>query len=528
MHDQITLIFDATNGQSSLYRAKVATGRFEEGRLTRKVYGDGEVGHFIQPDLKPQDASPSLKGTLTGRKVVVVGDLSTFELAMDTFDVCNAAWDETAWELTLVVPRSSLPEDEFRRQGLLELFLAVPEAPNGNFLVIEDEGSKGTPNYTRVDRVVPSNHTAYDKFGHDAKQVLFYTQSYKYMAEKMLAYSPDQFELGEVEVEDVEGKPFFKKLKTDVRGREVVIVSGTIDARETFEQYHMARAVALEGALTRDVIEAYYGYGTMERKTKSGEAVKGKIRARLISQFPKCSQSNRVVFVDLHADGIPYYLERESGLQPYHVYVFKHLIASAAYDMIEAPGNDWLGTLPLKVPTVRKKKAPVACSTDIGRYKWIDSTGTDTGLDKAYGNKARRGDGDIEFIGAHGQIRGRNTLCGDDKWGTGSTMRKALGGMRLDQYGKRLLAKIKKFGEGSVKRIPNVISVAAVSHLVDKSGDSLRKARVEKDVIGRPLVSRLVTSDSHPWAYAHAQNPEFKGFLWMKSIVPLVCEAVRN
>jgi ribose-phosphate pyrophosphokinase len=518
----IPLLFDATNGKSKIYADMLATGRFEQGRLVRKVYGDGEIGHFIQPDLKPQGAHPSLRGTLTAARVVIVGDLSTPELVMDAYDVCNNAFDETARELTLVVPKSSLPKDEFRRQALLELFASVPCAPGGNRLALVDESSSGTPEYITITKKVPATKTAYDQFGHDARPILLYTHGYQSLAHAMVHHNPDQFELGMYETEQSDGHHFFTKLSTDVRGRRVVIVSGTIDARETLEQYYMARAVAEAGALSRDLIEAYFAYGTMERKTKSGEAVKAKIRARLLSSLPACALGNRVIFVDLHADGIPYYLE--GGMQPFHAYAGKHLVAAVGREMLGLESDFWLGTLDLAIPEVKGRKRPVLCSTDIGRYKWVSSIGDDTKLDKAYGRKERVADDQVVFAGAHGNVSRKNVLPYDDKCGTGGTAIKSSYGIRLDQYGKRLLARVKKQGIENV-RVPNLDTVFTCTHFVGNA-EVVQKMRDAKDVLRRPLFSRIVATDSHPCAYELAHDPRTTGFFQVKSIAPLLCKAV--
>lgn len=528
MKDFIPLLFDATNGKSAIYTRMLASGRFEAGRLVRKVYGDREIGHFIQPDLNPQGAHPSLKGTLTGRKVVIVGDLSTHELAMDTYDVCNNAFDEIARELTLVVPKSSLPKDKFRREAMLDLFAAIPKAPSGNHLVLVDdnyasagEGLVATPEYSTVRRRKRSTRSAYDQFGNDAKPVLLFTHAYQYLAHEMAELG--DFELGMYETETLDdGHIFFKKLTTDVRGRRVIIVSGTIDARETFEQYYMARAVAEQGALSRDIIEAYFAYGTMERKTKSGEAVKAKIRARMLSSLPPCAFGNRVIFVDLHADGIPYYLE--GGVQHHHSYVGKHLVAVVAREMggIEAPY--FLGQVELAVPPETAPR-PVLAATDNGRSKWVKSMGDDTRLATAFGRKERIGDDEVVFVGAHGDVNGKNTLVYDDKCGTGGTAIKASAGIRIDQYGGAdVVEKAKECGVCE-SELPPVETVIAFSHFVG-TPEVVQKLRDAKDALGRTLFTKVVASNSHPVAYELAHQPDTAGFFTVKSIAPLLCKAV--
>jgi ribose-phosphate pyrophosphokinase len=532
MNQSKPLIFDATGG-SDTYRRMAASGMYEEGRLVRKVYGDGEVGHFIQPDLSPQGAHPSLKGTLRGREVVIVGDLSTNELVMDTYDVCNNAFDETARKLTLVVPEASLPQDKFRRRALLDLLASVPATPSGNRLVLADEDFAGTPEYTSVKPMKRSairhKETAFDLFGNHSKPILFHTSSYKYLALEMMATG--RYELGECEWEELDGKPFFKKFKTKVLGRRAIIVSGTVDARETLEQYYMARAAALEGALVRDVTECYFSYATMERKTKSGEAVKAKIRARLLSCLPACPLGNRVIFVDLHSEGIPYYLE--GGLQPHHAYVGKHLVAALAREMCGLPSTQKLGTMELEVPACAARNRLTLCATDNGRIKWVGSMGLDTHLETAFGRKERIGDDEVVFLGALGYVLGHDAIIYDDKCGTGGTAIKAASGIRIDQYGPAFFDEVRQetASGGSVlvaktpkanidpATIPDITSVACFSHLVGNVAQKLLDAR---DALGRPVFKYIVAANTHPVAQALANG---KTVIAM-SIAPLLNKAL--
>jgi len=534
------LIFDATGG-SDIYRRLVDTGRYEEGRLVRKVYGDGEVGHFIQPDLQPRGAHPSLKGTLRGREVVIVGDLSTNELVIDTYDVCNNAFDETALKLTLVVPKSSLPGDRFRRQALLDLFASVPSTPAGNKLVLAhgshlgmSEDYAGRPlrrlialgstlatllvSLWAIVRANCRRQTA-ALSGNSSKPILLYTTSYEYLAREMMALG--DFELGECEWEQLDGKPFFKRLKTNVAGRRVIIVSGMIDARETMEQYYMARAVALAGALERYLEEAYMMNATMERKTKSGEAVKAKIRARMLSCLPLCPLGNRIIFVDLHSEGIPYYLE--GGLQPHHLYVGKHLVAAVARDMCGLPSTYLLGTIELEVPACPARDRLTLCATDNGRIKWVGSMGQDTLLKTAFGRKERQDDDVVVFLGALGPVLGCDALVYDDKCGTGGTAIKATSGIRIDQYGPEWREWIAKLAQDATLRlpdnVPDLTSVGCFSHLV---GNVVPKMLAARDALGRPVFKYIVASNSHPLAQAQADGKT----CFVKSIAPLLVKAL--
>ncbi len=324
------------------------------------------------------------------------------------------------------------------------------------------------------------------------------------------------------------GKPFFKKLKTNVHGRRVVIVSGAIDARETVEQYYMARAVAHAGAIARDIIQSYFAYGTMERKTKSGEAVKAKIRARLLSSLPVCPLGNRIVFVDLHADGIPYYLE--GGVQSHHSYVGKHLAANLAREIGGLPAPYDLGLLDLAVPAEASPRV-VLGATDIGRSKWVKSMGDDTHLSTAFGLKERVGDDEVIFAGASGDVLNRILLLYDDKCGTGGTAIKSACGIRIDQYGgAEVLEDVLKRSKDDQNKWYEEVreqtkTVFSVSHFVGNAA-IVQKLRDAKDSAGRQLFDSIIASDSHPNAYELSFHPGTAEFFRVKSIAPLLVKAV--
>ncbi|HEY9777453.1 MAG TPA: ribose-phosphate pyrophosphokinase-like domain-containing protein [Planktothrix sp.] len=528
---QKALIFDATNGSSPLYSKLLASGRYEQGNLVRKVYGDGEIGHFLHPDVNQSDgAHPSFKGTVRGREVVVIGDLSSPEQVIDTYDVCNTAFDETAAKLTIVVSPATLTRDRFQRRVLIDLLASVPSTPAGNQLVLADAAEPGSPDYTPLRRLRRrAGKTAVDLLSNDSKPILLYTSSYEGLARKMMAIG--NFEWGEVERTEVNGKPFFKKLGTNVHGRRVIVVSGTINAQETMELHYLAQAVALAGALERDIIISYYMTGTMERKTKSGEAVKAKIRARQLSALAPCPLGNRVIFCDLHSEGIPYYLE--GGMQSRHVYLLKHLVACHARTLCGLEAPQMLGLIGLKLPAELVRDITLS-STDAGRAKWVDSMGLDCGLDTASGRKERLGDGLIVFLGALGPIFNRRTILSDDKCGTGGTVIKAGQGIRIDQYGRELLAKVgitfdadgKPLNEITLDTatdalVPHMVTEANFSHFV---GDAavVEKMLAARDLLGRPVFSKIEATDSHPNADKHHDGKRFI----TRSIAPLLVEAV--
>src|SRR4051794_8427225 len=63
----------------------------------------------------------------------------------------------------------------------------------------------------------------------------------------------------------------YRRLGTDVAGRHVLFVGGTIDDAETLELYDLACAAAKYGARSLTLVMPYFGYATMERAVKPGE-----------------------------------------------------------------------------------------------------------------------------------------------------------------------------------------------------------------------------------------------------------------
>jgi phosphoribosylpyrophosphate synthetase len=118
--------------------------------------------------------------------------------------------------------------------------------------------------------------------------------------------------LCEVDSGDVETSFFpdgerYSRIMTSVDGREVVVIGGTISDADTLELYDLASAIVKYGARRLTVVIPYFGYSTMERAVKRGEIVTAKTRARLLSSIPQAGAPNRVLLLDLHAEGIPYY-----------------------------------------------------------------------------------------------------------------------------------------------------------------------------------------------------------------------------
>lgn len=194
----------------------------------------------------------------------------------------------------------------------------------------------------------------------------------------------------------------YQRLERDVRGQDVVLVSGTHDEVSTLAAYDLACAISRYGAKRLTWVLPYFGCQTMERAAKSGEVVTAKTRARLISTVPPTPWGNRILLLDLHTPGIPHYFG--DSLQAFHLYA-KPLILDAARAF---GGEDFVLGAP-----------------DAGRAKWVQSLANDLGVPAALVTKRRLGDGQVEVTGLEGQVKGKRVVIYDDMIRTGGTLLRA-------------------------------------------------------------------------------------------------------
>ena len=181
------------------------------------------------------------------------------------------------------------------------------------------------------------------------RPLLFAIRSYGYLGEALRQRMP--CEAGTVHVQEFPDGERYQRIDTDPAGREVILVGGTVSDSDTLELFDLACALTRSGAHRLTLIIPYFGYSTMERAVKPGEVVTAKERARLLSAVPAAPGGNRVVLLDLHAEGIPHYFE--GAIRPVHVYA-KPLIMRLAREL---GGTDLV----------------MAC-TDAGRAKWVESS----------------------------------------------------------------------------------------------------------------------------------------------------------
>lgn len=248
----------------------------------------------------------------------------------------------------------------------------------------------------------------------------------------------------------------YQRLETPVLGRDVVLVAGTASDPDTLLAYDLACAAVLWGAARLTWVVPYFGYQTMERAVRTGEAVTAKTRASLMSAVPPSPGGNRVVLLDLHAPGIPHYFA--DPVRAFHVYG-KELVFEA-------------------VRAFAGSEAPVLAAPDAGRAKWVQSLADELGVDVALAYKRRLADGQVRLTGVDAQVQGRTVVIYDDMVRTGSTLVEAA----------------QAFRQAGARRV-----FAVTTHLVLPDGALER-------LLGSGVLDGLAGTDSHPRARA-ASHP---------------------
>lgn len=246
-----------------------------------------------------------------------------------------------------------------------------------------------------------------------------------------------------------DGEIYHKFNTSDIEDKDVIIIGGTYTAEETLELFDMGCSAVKHGAKSLTLFIPYYGYSTMERAVKPGEIVKAKTRARLLSAIPSGSRPNRIVFLDLHTEGLPHYLE--GNVQPIHMYA-KDIVVEACR---EIAGNDF-----------------VLGSTDAGRAKWIESLAKDMHVDCAIITKRRTSGTETEVTSVNADVKDKIVIIYDDMIRTGGSV----------------IGAAEKYVEAGAKEV-HVIATHGVL-----PGNSVQK------MIDSGFVKTVTVTDSHPRA----------------------------
>lgn len=252
---------------------------------------------------------------------------------------------------------------------------------------------------------------------------------------------------GQVEREEFPDGERYYRLTSDVDGRDVALLGGTITDRDTLEIYDLAWAMVEAGARSLTLIMPYFGYSTMERAVRRGEVVMAKSRAHLLSSVPLAACGNRVVLLDLHSEGLPYYFD--GHVRPTHLYA-KPLIMAAAR---RVGGENF-----------------TIASTDAGRAKWVESLASDLNVDAAFVYKRRIDGRHTKVAGVSAQVQGKKVVIYDDMIRTGGSLLKA-----AEAY-----------------RDAGASEISAIATHGLFPGDSLESLRTSG------LIRTMICTDSHP------------------------------
>jgi len=293
---------------------------------------------------------------------------------------------------------------------------------------------------------------------------IFSTRSYAYLRNAIAPLG--KFEVGEVEFETFPDGEHYQRIVSPVADADVVLVGGTISEGDTLELYDLATGLVQCGARKLTLLIPYFGYSTMERAVMSGDVVTAKARARLLSSIPQAVAGNRVLLVDLHAEGLPYYFE--GAIHPVHVYA-KSVIVTAARRL---RGNDFV----------------LAC-TDAGRAKWVESLANDLGVTASFVFKRRTDGQHTEVTAVSAQVKDRHVIIYDDMIRTGGS----------------LMGAARAYHDSGAR------SVAAITTHGVFPADALARLKASG------LFTQIICTDTHPRAVALKSD-----FLQVESVAELL------
>lgn len=299
--------------------------------------------------------------------------------------------------------------------------------------------------------------------------IVFSTDAYRHLADRLCAR--DGFEPGALHTHAFPDGEIYRRVMTDVDGRDVVLVGGTLSELDTLLVYDLACALVHQGAHILTLVVPFYGYQTMERAVKDGEVVVAKTRARLLSSIPIAGSGNRIVLVDLHSEGIPQYFS--GSIRPVHFYA-KPLVLEQIAD---AGGDRY-----------------VVGATDAGRAKWVESLANDLGVDAAFVFKRRVSGERTEVTALAADVSGHTVVIYDDMIRTGGSL---IGAARA------------YLDAGATK-------VAAVTTHGVFPADALDRLRA------CGLFERIACTDTHPRAVELAQSTADFEFLRVVTIADLL------
>lgn len=299
--------------------------------------------------------------------------------------------------------------------------------------------------------------------------ILFTTTSYRYFSPLIAAlYS---IEHGEVDRKTFPDGEFYTRIQSDVENADIILIGGTISDVDTLELYDLANGLIQMGVHSLKIVIPYFGYATMERAVKTGEVVKAKNRALLFSSLPKASVGHEIFLLDLHAEGIPYYFEKD--IRCHHIYC-KALIISACRELCSATF--------------------VLASTDAGRAKWVESLANDMHVRSAFVYKQRLSGESTQITGVNADVKGQNVIIYDDMIRTGGSLMQAASA----------------YADAGAARVFAICTHGLFTN------DALEKIRQQG------IIQQVICMNTHPNSILFESE-----YLVVKSVAPLIFDAIK-
>lgn len=231
---------------------------------------------------------------------------------------------------------------------------------------------------------------------------LLSSKSYLPLKQNILKQSP-LFQDINVETQTFpDGEHYYRLTEPEkIAGRPAVFICGTISDAAIMEAYNLSCVLVRESCSSLHLVIPYFGYSTMERAIKPGEAVTAKNIARLFSSIPLSAQGNYIYMIDLHSLGTQYYFEQ--NIHPIH------LTTEPIIDRM--------------IADLRQQNTKlVLASADMGRAKWIEKLSNRLGLEGAYIMKKRLSGSETVVEALNADVKGKDVLIFDDMIRSGGSI----------------------------------------------------------------------------------------------------------
>ena len=277
-------------------------------------------------------------------------------------------------------------------------------------------------------------------------KLMFSTIAYKPLMDSMI--TKGHFEAGLLTRKDFPDGEHYTRFLTPIDGRDVILIGGTINDRDTLEIYDLACGIVAAGAHKLWIVIPFFGYATMERAVNEGEIIMAKTRARLLSSIPQPGSGIQFILLDLHVDSIACYFEGPARTVHLH-------------------GTELLLTM---IKSVAESNDFILASTDAGRAKQVQALANHLGVFPAFVFKRRLDSGATEVSAVSAQVQGKQVIIYDDMIRTGGS----------------LINAVKAYKDAGASKI-SVVTTHGVF-----AGDAIKKLQE------CGLINKIVVTDSHP------------------------------